>query len=395
MISYKARFSRFLAAAPGRLHVAAHSHHLWPDVTFAAQQRCWEDAARLADRKWEHIFAEVYPRAQQACARLLGLPDPATLAFGPNTHDFVMRLLSALPAGFPTARHPIELLTSDSEFHSFARQARRLEEEGAARVTRIAAEPFESFPTRFVAAARRQRHDLVFLSHVFFNSGWVVPGLPAIVAAVEDPATMVVIDGYHGFFAVPTDLAPMADRAFYLAGGYKYAMAGEGAALVHAPPGAAQRPLDTGWYAGFGALEAGAAGGVGYAADGSRFLGATFDPVGLYRLDAVFGLLDELGLTVEAIHARVQALQALFVERLAALSLEALHPGQLVVPLEAANRGHFLTFRTPAAGDLHRALLDRAVVTDVRADRLRFGFGLYHDPEDVERLCEIVSDLRG
>ena len=32
----KEHFSRFLGAAPGRLHVAAHSHHPWPDVTFEA-----------------------------------------------------------------------------------------------------------------------------------------------------------------------------------------------------------------------------------------------------------------------------------------------------------------------------------------------------------------------
>ena len=32
MKSYKAHFSRFLEAAPDRLHFAAHSHHLWPDV---------------------------------------------------------------------------------------------------------------------------------------------------------------------------------------------------------------------------------------------------------------------------------------------------------------------------------------------------------------------------
>ena len=50
-MSYKAHFRRFLEAYPGRLHFAAHSHHLWPDVTFVAQTRCWLDAARLADRK--------------------------------------------------------------------------------------------------------------------------------------------------------------------------------------------------------------------------------------------------------------------------------------------------------------------------------------------------------
>src|SRR3546814_4193410 len=44
-------------------------------------------------------------------------------------------------------------------------------------------------------------------------------------------------------------------RAFYLAGGYKYAMAGEGACFLHAPAGWGLRPRDTGWYAAFGALE--------------------------------------------------------------------------------------------------------------------------------------------
>ena len=28
-----AHFQHFLGAAPGRHHLAAHSHHFWPDVT--------------------------------------------------------------------------------------------------------------------------------------------------------------------------------------------------------------------------------------------------------------------------------------------------------------------------------------------------------------------------
>ena len=39
-----------------------------------------------------------------------------------------------------------------------------------------------------------------------------------------------------GFMARPTDLSDIADRAFYLAGGYKYAMAGEGCCFLHCPP---------------------------------------------------------------------------------------------------------------------------------------------------------------
>ena len=176
-----------------------------------------------------------------------------------------------------------------------------------------------------------------------------------------------------------------------MAGGYKYAMAGEGAAFLHAPPGYAPRPRDTGWYAAFGALEEGEGGRVGYSEDGRRFLGATFDPVGLYRLNAVLDWLDDLGLSVTDIHAHVDALQRSFVDGLAALGLAALHPGQLVVPIEETNRGHFLTFRTAAAGAIYHQLLERDAITDHRGDRLRFGFGLYHDEEDVARLIAVLG----
>jgi selenocysteine lyase/cysteine desulfurase len=385
-MTLKAHFSRFLAADPERLHFAAHSHHLWPDVTFEAQQQCWHDAARLADRKWETVFGEAYPAAQGHVARVLGLSQPETIAFGPNTHGFVLRLLSCLPPG-----QMIRVLTTDGEFHSFARQIRRLKEDGLARITHVPNEPFASFAERFAGQAARGGYDLIYFSQVFYNSGYAVPDIAALVGTVADEEALVVIDGYHGFLALPTDLSKIEDRVFYLAGGYKYAMAGEGAAFLHAPPGIAMRPRDTGWFAAFGALEQGEGATVAYAPEGARFLGATFDPVGLYRLNAVLAWLEALGLTVEAIHARVLALQEDFVAQLAGLQLDALRPDQLLVPPSEPNRGHFLTFRTQAAEAIHRRLLDAKVVTDTRGDRLRFGFGLYHDAEDIARLVRVLA----
>ena len=247
-MSYKAHFRRFLDADPGRLHFAAHSHHLWPDVTLAAQERCWRDAARLADRKWEHVFGAVIPSVQRGVARLLNLSRPEDIVFAPNTHSLLNRLLSCLPRD-----RPLRVLTTDGEFHSLTRQLRRLEEDGLARVDWLAVEPFNDFAERFAAAAAAGGHDLVYLSQVFFNSGFALADVGGLVAAVPDPETFVVLDGYHGFLALPTDLAAVEARAFYLAGGYKYAMAGEGAAFLHAPPGIGTRPRDTGWYAAFGA----------------------------------------------------------------------------------------------------------------------------------------------
>jgi len=383
LTSYASHFSRFLGAVPGRLHVAAHSHHPWPDVTFEAQQQAWLDAARLMDDKWDEVFGAVLPEAAAHIAGRLGLSDPEAIAFAPSTHALVMRILSTLTP-------PVRILTTDAEFHSFARQAARLEEDGRAAVERVPAEPFASFPERFAAAAGRGGHDLVYWSHVFFNSGYVVPDVAALVAAVPDPETLVVIDGYHGFMAVPTDLAAVEARAFYLAGGYKYAMAGEGACFAHCPPGYAMRPRDTGWFAGFAQLESAPGGTVGYAAGGARLLGATFDPTGVYRLNAVQRWLDGLGVTVAGIHAHVAALQARF---LAA----GPHP-ELVPGPEVSERGHFLTFRFADPGRaaaIDGALHAAGVVADHRHDRLRLGFGLYHDEADVDALVRHLLTAPG
>jgi kynureninase len=365
------------------LHAAAHSHHPWPDVSLQAQELAWHDAARLLDRKWDHIFSTIIPAAQAHVARQLSLPDPTTITFGPNTHGFVQRILSCLPS-----EKPPRILTTDSEFMSFARQIARLEEEGLASVTRIATEPSHSLDERFAHAAAEGEHDLVFFSQVFFNSGVAVRDLGAIVRAVRDSGTLIVIDGYHGFMAIPTDLSAIAPRTFYLAGGYKYAMAGEGACFLHCPPGFAARPRDTGWYAGFSALESGS-GRVAYAEDGSRFLGATFDVSALYRFIAVQDWLKLGGKTVPAMLPHVRALERTFLSELDRVHAR-LDSSMLVVP-DTSRRGRFLAFRTEQAGAIAEALAARNFIVDFRGDRLRVGFGIYHDADAAVRLAQALA----
>ncbi|MDI3307470.1 MAG: aminotransferase class V-fold PLP-dependent enzyme [Acetobacteraceae bacterium] len=378
MLDLRAHFSRFLGADPGRLHFAAHSHHPWPDVTRAAQLAAWDDAARLMDRKWDRVLGPVWQAAQRHVARHLKLPDPATVVFAPNTHEFLQRILSCLPVH----RTP-RLLTTDGEFHSFARQVARLEEEGLLAVTRIPSEPGQDCLPRLVETAR-QGFDLVWTSEVFFSSGFALEGLEALAEAAGE--AMLAIDGYHAFLARPVDLSGIAQRAFWLAGGYKYAMAGEGACFLHCPPGWLPRPRSTGWFAGFGALAA-SSGGVPYAADGSRFMGATFDPSGLYRFNAAMGWLEGLGLDAGAIHAHALALQEQFVAGLGAAPC-GLDPVRLVVPLAERRRGNFLAFDLEDAEAVQIRLAAAGIVADRRGRRLRLGFGLYHTAEEVDRLLE-------
>ena len=387
-------FSRFLEAEPGRLHVAAHSHHPWPDVSFAAQQESWLDAARLMDHKWDRVFGTVLPELQRWVARRLSLPDPSTIAVAPNTHALVVRILSCLDP-------PVRVLTTDGEFTSFERQIRRLAEDDLVRVERVPTAPLRTLNARLADAAARGGHDLVYFSHVLFGSGGVVDDLAAVVEAVPSDDTFVVIDGYHGFMALPTDLSAIADRAFYLAGGYKYAMAGEGVCFAHCPPDYGPRPRITGWFADFAALtdgRSGFAGGdtqrlVGYAPAGRRFLGATFDPSGMYRFNAVQRWLDASGWTVAAIHRHVQTLQRRFLAELAALPLAPLQTAALAASPHDGPHGHLLAFHHQHAAAVTAALAGRQVVVDHRGNHVRIGFGIYHDVDDITALMERLSSV--
>ena len=319
--------------------------------------------------------------AQGHIASILDLPAPEQIAFAPNTHEFVLRLLSCFPPG-----KRLKVVTTDSEFMSFSRQMGRLAEDDLVDLLRVPVEPFATFATRFIEAASAKDNDLVFMSQVFFNSGFVVKDLGAIVDAAP-PDTMVVIDGYHGFFAIPTSLRSIADRAFFTAGGYKYAQSGEGVCFLSVPRGFEKRPLNTGWFAGFGALEAGEFSKVGFSNDGFRFMGATFDPVGLYRFNAVARMLKTHGLTIGGIDDHVKALQRRFLEGLTGKAGAALSPQDLIAPAEGiSGLGHFLTFRRSDAGAIHDRLAANNVIVDYRGDRLRFGFGLYQDAADVDAL---------
>lgn len=376
-MSFKYLFSKAFAFAPWRLHLAAHSHHLWPDVTFEAQAQYWRDSAKLADRKWDKVLGEVWPEAQGHVANELGLRSPSSVVFAPNTHALLIALFSAV------GKRPIRVVATDEEFHSFRRQAARWTEAGEIVLTTVPVDPFDTFEERFSIAVHEC--DLIFVSHVFFKSGRVFGSAFDLAHHSRPEGPWLVVDGYHGFRAVPTDLWAVADRTFYLAGGYKYAMAGEGCAFLHAPEGFGPRPELTGWYAEFGDLE-GPSDGVGYVRDAGRFMGATFDPSGLYRFNAVAKLLAQEGLTTASIAEHVAPLKAELLERLGECGrlaeAELLNPG---------STARFLALRHPDAAAWRAALLEEDVVTDVRDDVMRIGFGLYHDPEDIDRFCALAG----
>lgn len=380
----------------GVLHFAAHSHHPRPNVTREATIQCWDDAARMLDAKWEHIFGEVVPLGQRNIAELLELDNPRNIAFGGNTHEFLTRIVSSFPP-----EKPLRILTTTNEFRSAERMFARLKERGSVRVRKVPVAPHGDFAQRFKQEAfLGDGYDIVFFSQVFFDSGFLIrqEDLAEMVEEISENAHTIVIDGYHGFCAVPTSLQKIQNKAFYMAGGYKYAQWGEGACFLCVPPNCTLRPENTGWFAEFGDLqkEKTDGGAIAYPNDAFRFFGATFDPAGLYRLNAVCEWMRGHNITVSCTHEHIAKLQLYFEKRVESINSDTFNQRVQVTPRAENMRGHFLSYelQNPEhASVVVRRLRNVDVVVDSRGKYVRVGFGMYHDAHDVDRLVERIQSL--
>lgn len=384
--NFKNLYTKSLQGHEGLYHFAAHSHHLWPDISLEGHQQAWMDASLKSDKKWDKIFSEVIPDVQNLIAEILSLEHPKRIVFAPNTHELVNRVLSLFPSD-----KEINILTTTSEFYSFHRQILRLEEDNRTHVMRInTSQIFEDrnkWVTQFIEQIKTGKYDLVFLSQVFFDSGFAFTEAELELMVNAKPAhTIFVLDGYHGFCALPYNLSKLEGKIFFLAGGYKYAQAGEGVCFMVVPPGN-WRPANTGWFASFTTLHQAASEKVGYGEDASAFWGGTFDPTGLYRFRSVWNHFKKLELTVAKIHQHVEFLQSVTLREYGPEHTTALYDPSMLLDWH----GHFLAFEAETeelASSLSLKLLQNKIFHDRRGRRIRIGYGLYHDANDVVYLIK-------
>jgi len=373
-----------------RLLLTGHSHQAWPDVAREAQLAAWDDAARDVDDKWTGAFAQA-DAVRAGFARRLGCA-PAEVALAANTHELVVRFLSALPL----AERP-RLVTTDGEFHTLRRQLDRLHEARVTEVVKLAAEPVETLADR-LAASIDSRTAAVLVSSVLFGSGRIVSGLSQLARACERAGAELLVDAYHHLNVVPFDVASDGlQGAFVTGGGYKYCQLGEGNCFLRVPPAFERLPVITGWYSEFARLSIRPQGAVPFGEGAARWAGATYDPVSHYRGARVFRFFDEHGLTPEFLRVVSQHQVGRLAERFDALAVDpAVVTRDRSAPL--ASLAGFLALRAPRANEWSRSLHERGVWTDFRGDVLRLGPAPYLSDAQLDHaiatLREVVAKSR-
>jgi selenocysteine lyase/cysteine desulfurase len=379
---YKKYYSEFLAAHSGKIHMAGHSHHFWPDVSKEGHMLAWEKAKELSDNKWNYLLGEVLPDAQKIISNHINFPRPIDIAFAPNSHDLIVKLISCF-----FGQNKIRILTSKSEFHSLSRQLKRFEEQEQFEITYLETEE-KDFETTLEEKLQNNKYDLVIFSHVFFNSGKILK--THIIEKIINlkGSAIFALDAYHGFCAIPTDISKYADDLFYIAGGYKYAQAGEGMCFMTLPKGCQLRPSITGWFASFDSLEDSTTEMTKYSTDGMRFWGSTIDMTSFLRFTAVWNHFFKNGIDVERFHKYIKSLQNQF-----------LNNNKLSSKVHTSNLdeiGHFITiqFDSPSEAKIYyNSLLNLNILTDFRGNNLRFGFTPYLNQEDIEQVKAAINSL--
>lgn len=365
-----------------RLLLTGHSHQAWPDRALQGQLRGFEDAALHVDQKWERAF-EIADRVRAGFSALLG-DTSGSCALGANTHELVVRFLSALPL-----RERPRLVTTDREFHSIRRQLGRLAEEGV-EVVRVPGRPTEAVAERLIRAID-DGTAAVLASCVFFDTAEVVGGLGEVLAACRRAGAELLIDAYHALNVVPFELGEQGlDQAWVVGGGYKYMQMGEGNCFLRVPPGRESRPVITGWYAEFESLERDPA-GVAYGPGAAAFAGSTYDPTSHYRGAEVLDFFAEQGLTPRLLRQVSQHQVGLLARCFDELDLSQERLGRdRAVPLERI--GGFLALRSPDAAGICAALHARGVAADQRGEVLRLGPAPYLSDAQLLESMRILGE---
>ena len=345
---YKKYYNFFLKANRGIQHYSLGLHHYRSDAARLAFLDYGEASVCYTDG--HNKISET----QKLVAYYLKLTDPTQLFFSSSARESIYELLRSFDP-----EKELSILTSDSELYNFKELSQFLNQSWSSNIDQVRTLPFDNFEERFIEKIKCNSYDIIFISQVFFNSGMVLKNLTAIVEAVTDNKTMIIIDGQHAFMTFPTDLTAIEKRVFYLTHLQERTELEAGCSFLHVPKDFV---------------------GSNEKFNYSRH-GTTINFSSLCRLNATLNLFYKENIFVENIYLHIQKLQENFRDHLLLID----HPfltEKNILSIDYRYHGAFLTFAMPStehAKKLHDELCSKGIWTDYSFARLRFTFGLYQE----------------
>jgi len=371
-------FSRALERRRSAIDLANHSLGRPLDATaqdVAEAIALWQ--AKLGDA-WDQWSAEM-EAYRSRLARLLGAPRA----------DCVVPKTSAgqgLRAILNSYREVPRVIATRGEFDSIDVILRQYARRG--RIALEFVEPRDDglFACDDLLAAVGNGVDLLVVSQVVFNNGQVLPGLPALIAAVHANGGRVLLDVYHSLGVFPVDVAAL-DVDFAVGGSYKYLRGGPGACYLYLHPrhlDGSLTTLDIGWFAKREPFRYQRPEPIAFAAGGDAFLESTPPILTWYQARA--GQRFTLAIGV----ARLRAYSMLQQRRLVAL----LGARGIAAKGGSEDRGAFLVIRGGGATALAQVLERRGVYGDARGEYLRLCPDVLTTDAELVRAADEVALAR-
>ena len=348
-------FSRVLERRRSAIDLANHSLGRPLDATAADVAEAialWQ--TRLGDA-WDQWSAEM-EAYRSRLARLLGAPRADCIVPKTSAGQGLRAILNSY-ATVP------RVVATRGEFDSIDVILRQYARRGRIALTFVEAHEDGLFAEENLLAAIGKGVDLLVLSQVVFNSGQVLPALPALIEATREQGGRVLLDVYHSAGVFPVDLHAL-DVDFAVGGSYKYLRGGPGACYLYLHPrhlDGSLATLDIGWFAKREPFRYERLEPIALAAGGDAFLESTPPILTWYQARA--GQVFTLAIDVARLRAYSLAQQKRLVSLLAERGVEAEGGSE--------DRGAFLVVRARDASALAQALERRGVHGDARGDYLR------------------------
>ena len=396
-----------------------HAFGCIPPIAYeTATEEMYTAYCGMGNYSWDILFEKTMPEAVLHIKSLLDIKDATTVVeFGHNSHELVTRIISTSfdrLLNCTAKERPIRIITTDTEFYSLTRQINRFTSDQTSHIEAIIVpiHPLDSFMDRLVLniTSVNKYIDFVYISQITYSQETVIPSIPEAVQRIKDAVCLidqqypiVMIDGYHGFGAIPTSLDNV--DCIYISGVLKHVGAGANLAFAVVPDCYYNKlqPVLTGWLADVSVLSNGKGvsmgDNVGYS-DGLRLMGSTPSfHSSMVLFNHVMRLWVAHRITVPFAHNHVMRLQERFLNGLKKLEASGatnvyISTSRLALSSSSHVLSHTLVFLQSSPEDAKQAvdmLKSQGVAIDCRKTFLRIGFGLNHNPEDVDRLLSALK----